>query len=143
MKSVAPKILDNAAEFYPTIFPSLNAGCTFILDAFPPLYRRTMREIKGLFTANELNLILDVLNGQMMTPTIAGVVLYQQCIDGMDLDSLDDKWNIDAGSFIKSLEKLTIHQSACIELWAAGFWSQVNTDAAVPMEKYVTQLIGT
>jgi len=142
MKSVAPKILDAAAEFYPTVFPSLNAGCTFVLDAFPTMYRRTIRELKSHFTTKELSLMRDVSNGHMMTPSIAGVVLYQQCIDGIELDSLDDKWGIHPGNFLRSLNELTVHQSACLELWATGFWSQANNDDAVTMEKYVMQLVG-
>lgn len=123
MKSVAPKILDSAAEFYPRVFPSLNAGCTFILDSFPILFRRSMRELRGRFTGSELYLILDVYNGYMMTPSITGAILHQQCLDAIELDDADAKWDIDESEFLNKLTLLTSFQSACLEIWACGYWA--------------------
>lgn len=123
MKNVAPKILDSAAKFYPDTFQSLNAGCTFTLDSFPVLYRRAMWELKGRFKGSELYLILDVHNSHMMTPSIVGAVLYQQCLDAIQLEDADAKWDVDEDEFLNKLTLLTSFQAACLEIWASGYWA--------------------
>lgn len=118
----APRISDSAAQFYPAIFPSLNAGLEFVADAFPVLYRRTLHGLKGRLERSELSLMIDIFNSTALRPGILGQHLAAQVSDGIALDHLDEKWEIDGKKLNEKIGKLTMFECACLELWANGFW---------------------
>ena len=130
-KKCSPLISDQAIEFYTGTFDNLNAGVTYALEAFLPLYRRTLHEIRGKFTEGELSLLIDVSNGLCLTPGIAGQHTITQVADGCDLDKLDEKWEIDKKTFVEKLESLPIFSLACLEVWATGFWCSKNSQGEV------------
>jgi len=121
-KPIAPKISDKSAEFYPQIFSNLNAGATYVLDAFPVLYRRTLHDLRGTFTCSELMLMVDVFNSTFLTSHISGQHLDIQVADGIALDALDKKWEIDGPALNAKIAALPIFSAACLEIWANGFW---------------------
>lgn len=121
MKKTAPRISDSAAEFYPTVFSSLNGGLEYTIDAFPTLYRRTLAELRGVFSAAELKLIIDVFISTALTPGLAGQHLALSVADGIALENLDKKWSVDAAAMKKKIETLTSFDAAVLEIWATGF----------------------
>lgn len=124
MRQVSPKIEDRAAAFYSTHFTSLNQGVTYTLESFPTIYRRTLAELHGQFTEAELSLLLDLVNGLMLTAQFAGQHLYHEVADGISLDLLDKKWRVDGASLLSKLRAITVGQTAILEIWARAFWSQ-------------------
>ncbi|MBA7559402.1 hypothetical protein ES708_01016 [subsurface metagenome] len=121
MKSISPKISENTAKFYPGLFRSLNAGAVYALEIFPRLYQRTLHDMRGRFSAGELSLMVDVMKATMLTPTSAGQSLAANVSDGIALDGLDTKWEIDGGTLNKKMDTLTIFEVVCLEIWATGF----------------------
>jgi len=130
-KKCSPLISDQAIEFYSSQWDNLNAGVTYTLEAFLPLYRRTLHEMKGKFVEGELSLFIDVFNATMLTPQIAGQQIIVMVEDGCDLDKLDEKWGIDKKTFVEKLESLPIFSLACLEVWATGFWCSKNSQGEV------------
>ena len=128
MKSTAPRISDKAATFYYTVFSSLNAGLEFTADAFPTLYKRALHEIKGKFSVSELMFVVDVHDGNAMTPGNFGQAVYGSCVDGIDLYGLDVKWEIARDNLIRKIESLTSFQAAALEMWANAFWAKEAGD---------------
>ena len=122
MKAIAPKINDTAAEFYPLFFKTLNAGVRYTTEAFPTLYKRTLSNLAGVFSEDELFLVIDVFNATMLTPMLAGVHLAGNVQDGIKLDGLDKKWNVNKDVFLTKIKNLHLFDAACIEIWANGFW---------------------
>lgn len=131
-KSIAPKIADTAANFYPDVFRNLNSGATYALEAFPVLYRRTLYELRGRFDQPELMCIIDVFNATALTAGMAGQHLAVSVEDGINLDGLDKKWSLDKKTFLSNLAGLTIFQAACLEIWANGFWYSETSQNAEP-----------
>lgn len=125
-KTVSPRVSDSAAEFYPGLFRSLNAGVEFALDAIPQLYRRTLHGLRGRFSRGELSLMIDVFNATALMPGILGQHLGIQCADGVALDELDEKWEIEKDPFLERIQALTLFEAACLELWATGFWATLH-----------------
>lgn len=121
-KSTAPRIGEQAAKFYPSVFPSLNAGLEYTADAMPGLYRRTLHDLRGTFTRGELMLIVDVFNATALTSGMAGQQLDIQVADGIALDSLATKWEIEGAALNAKIAALPIFTAACLEIWASGFW---------------------
>jgi len=134
---LGPRISDTAATWLSAHFSTRNAGAEYILEAFPELYRRVLRDLKGRFTPGELSLLLDVMNGHMLTPQLAGQSLIISCVDSMALDGTDTKWGVDAQGFADSLQGCRPFELACLEIWAQAFWESGNGE----LRNWVAQLI--
>lgn len=144
MKKTAPVISDSAAEFYPSLFSSLNAGLTYTLESFPALYRRTLHDLRGTFSRNELMLMVDVFNSTALTAPMAGQHIIVQVADGCDLDRLDKKWGIEKTAMIEKLRALPIFALSCLEILANGFWYRQGAEtfrSGEDLEKWVGQLL--
>jgi hypothetical protein len=135
----APRISDRSAEFYRGIFGNLNQGLEYTLDAFPALYRYALNDLKGRFSRGELMLMIDVGNGLWLTPFMAGQHMSAQVSDGIVLDHLDEKWEIDGDVLNKMVAALTIFEAACLELWVQAFWKNLDS---LDLEAYVADLAG-
>ena len=141
MKAISPKINDSSAEFYPSVFSNLHSGAAYVLDSFPRLYQRTLHEMRGKFMKGELSLMIDVMNATMLTPQSAGYHLAANVADGIALDGLDAKWEIDGEALNKKLAELSVFDLACLEIWANGFWYRANRPND-DFEAWVAQLKG-
>lgn len=138
-KIVAPRIREGAKNWYGENFPSTNAGVVFILESFPELYKRALLEIKGRLTREELLLIVDVYNSTALTPGMP--MVDAQVIDGMTLDALDQKWDVDRKSMTEKIKHLTSFQSAALEIWANGYWYAHPDKELRDLEKYVEAML--
>jgi hypothetical protein len=130
----APRISDKSAEFYRGTFGNLNQGLEYTLDVFPALYRYTLNALKGRFSRGELMLMIDVCNGLWLTPRMAGQHMDAQVSDGIALDHLDERWEINGQELNKKIGGLTIFETACLEIWVQAFWKQ---DEHSNLEEYV------
>jgi len=137
-KSTSPEITEKSADFYKTTWGSVNSGTTYILDAFPSLYKHTMHELKGRFSREELLLMIDVNNGLWLTPGISGQHMSAQVPDGIALDHLDEKWEFDGDALNKKIDSLSIVEAACLEIWIMAFWEQ---DDHANIEEYVAAML--
>jgi len=136
MKAIAPKINDKIAEFYPEVFSNLHSGATYVLEAFPRLYQRTLHDMRGTFSDGELKLMVDVMNATMLTPQSAGHHLAANVSDGIALDSLDKKWKIDGDNLKFKLGGLSLFQLTCLEVWANGFWYRKKPETVQSPEEF-------
>lgn len=122
MKKIGPRISENTEKFILNNFRSVNAGGEYFIEAFLPLFKRTLADLRGVFTDSELKLMVDVFNSTVLTPALAGQHLFINCSDGMELDRLDHKWEVTRKTLLEKLQALSIFQAACLEVWACGFW---------------------
>lgn len=145
-KKIAPMITDWSAAFYEETFKNLNAGSMFVLDAFPTLYKRALFDLKGIFTRGELCLMIDLFNGLILTPQIAGQHIAIEVKDGIELESLDKKWEVNKDEILVKLEGLDIFpfKKACLEIWLRAFWDGKREGQEgshkTDLESYVAQL---
>lgn len=140
MPKVNPSISDMSSDFYGETFKSRNAGCEYVLDAIPTLYKRTMRSLKGRFDPNELKLIIGTFNSTLLSPSFAGQQINGKVIDSIKLDAMDKEYDINGDVLTKKIEALTQFECACLELWANGYW--YAHDKLPDLEEYVNSMIG-
>ncbi len=138
-KVVTPRIREGAKDWYGENFVSTNAGIVFTLESFPELYKRALMEVKGRFSRGEILLIVDVYNATLLTPGMP--MLEAQVSDGIALDGLDKKWEIDGKAMMKKLQALTSFQFAILEIWANGYWYAQTGKELRDLEKYVEELL--
>jgi len=142
LKPVGPKITAKSFDFYAATFATTNAGTAYTLESFPALYRHTLiRELRGKFERQELLLMLDVCNGLVLTPGMAGQHLPADVSDGIALDGLAEKWEIDGPALLSKLHPLSIFQLHCLEVWCRAFWEQSGGENAVGIERWIEQLL--
>ena len=84
--TVGPRLSDEAAKWYESNFDTRGGGAEFILEAFPILYKRTLGELRGKFSAGEISLLIDTFNSTMITPRLLGQSLELCADDSMRLD---------------------------------------------------------
>ena len=122
MKKITPRISDKTEQFLSENFKTINAGAEFTLEIFPVLFSRTLNSLKGRFTAEELSLMIDVFNTTILTTGIAGQHLHFGCVDSIELDGSDAKWDVDKTTFLNKTRDLKPFEAACLEIWVKGFW---------------------
>jgi len=137
---ISPRVSESATAWLTDHFKSKSAGAEYVLEAFPELYRRELHNLTGVFSTGELSLMLDVMNGHLLTPQFAGQSLSLSCEDGMSLDGLHEKWEIDREAFLAKLSNRTLLQLACLEIWARAFWESGAWEKDGGLEAWVAAL---
>jgi hypothetical protein len=127
-------------KFLESTFPGQYQGGNLVLDAFPILFNRTIQEMTGKFTKNELSFILDLSNGSIPTAQILGQSLGRSVLDAAQMEKLDKKWEVDASQLAKKISKLSAFQAACLELWAYSFWSGGNREYEISNDEFQKKL---
>lgn len=130
-----------ATEHAPATFGNAIMGIDYAVKAFSRLYRNALMDIIGTFEKNELLLMLDNMNGLMLTPAIAGQHIVHNVLDGIALDGLDKKWEIDADTLKEKLATLSDMQLIALELWCRAFWEVTYHSDNSNIEDYVQQLM--
>lgn len=70
----------------------------------------------------EASLIVDVVNGTIFDP-VSVRYLWEDVADGIELDGLDEKWDVDGASLVAKLRGLTYTQTVAIIEAAERFWN--------------------
>ena len=141
MKKITPRISEKSEIFFKNNFKNVNSGVEYLLEAIPAIARvYAGYQLKGKFTGDELKLMIDVMNGTMLTAQFAGQHLLANIQDGIVLDHLDEKWKVDSDKIQEKIKNLSIPDIFFLEIWIQGFWQQ-NTESGVDLNKYIEELI--
>jgi hypothetical protein len=91
---------------------------------FSKLIDFTYEEIKGYFSDNELNLIIECLNCYLLQiDTISPTkLLYSEISDAIHYEQLDKKWEIDKNEFLRKLKSLTEFQAFTLLNTITNYW---------------------
>ena len=138
MKKIGPRVTEQTETFLKSNFRSLSAGAEYITNAAPSVMKKFIgQDIKTRFLREELLLMVDVMNGTMLTAGIAGQHLPLNVADGIQLDRLDEKWEVDGPALEEKLKTLSTPDLFFLEVWIQGFWEQLGTEDEIPLEEYV------
>jgi hypothetical protein len=97
------------------------------LERLYTLYKHALREVP--LSENEACLLCDVLNGTLMDANSAAL-LWAEVEDGIRLDGLDQKWEVDGPALVKRLQALDrLHCLALIDA-AERFWAETPQEPA-------------
>jgi hypothetical protein len=118
--------------------PSLESGVEYIFEWSKMIFRDSLIQIKGIFSKNELVLIVAALNSTMVSPRYAGKMFVSGISDSIDLDGYDSLYEVDKTEIIEKLKKLNDTELATLELWANGFWYGKNE---LELDEYIKTLL--
>ena len=94
------------------------------LDRYYSLMRKALAGME--FTLAEVSLIVDALNGAIMSPATARY-LWAEVADSISLDGTDTKWGVDGKALVQRLKGLNDMESMSVVDAAERFW---NMDSA-------------
>lgn len=126
--NIGPRITPTTRDFYEKTFETTNAGAEFALQAFPTLYRRSLREIWGVFTPEEVCLLIDLLNSVFLQPELLGQHILADLEDAIALDHIDEKWGVAGKELVSKVQALPLFQAVALEIFAKGFWWGKHAD---------------
>jgi hypothetical protein len=138
-KKTSPRCSLEAIAAYKRIFPSTNAALEYLADGFPSLYTRTVEGLSGKFSSNELKLMIDAMNGALLTPWLSGLHIEAHISVAVHLDKIHKKWGVDPVQLLAKINTLSVFERACLEIWAGAFWLKTNQ---VDVDKYILPMVG-
>jgi len=94
---------------------------TYMLEAYYFVRQQTLREIRELFTLDELRLMLDAENAVSFSPALIGG-FPGHIYDAMNLDGLDRKWGVDRGALMEKLNAMPFSTMIVLEEWLNYYW---------------------
>jgi hypothetical protein len=101
-------------------------GLQVAAEAYFELQMRTLYELKGMFSREEIMAICDNMNGSMISPEFASSsdMLMSYLQDGDKYDGLFRKWGIDGDDFLKRITALTSAQTWFLMDAVRRYWDQ-------------------
>ena len=126
----------------PTMFSDIETAHHFMIQTWKQMWRHSLASLKGVFTAGELSLFIDTHNGLILSPWHYGSnTLAVGTSDSIALDGTAEKWDVDPETIIDKIKSLTPAQALCVEIWACGFWVQMDdTLEDSGFSEYINQL---
>jgi hypothetical protein len=102
------------------LFPTAHTAAQSIVVASHRLYRLTIEEIKGRFSAGELHMIITSVENLEPAGIAAGGEMLLQINDMVSLRQLDGEIP-DIAGFMARIRRLTAYQAAVLQWWAMGY----------------------
>ena len=92
--------------------------------------RKSLYEIRGIFSPDEWSLMADSLNGSIVTHEFRCLPssLIASIEDSEFYDGLGEKWNVDTGNLCNKIKELTSAQVESIFTRVEEFWNDENRD---------------
>lgn len=101
------------------------------------LYRHELAEAELKLTPGEASLIVDVLNGTLITQASHAGFLWAEVADGIKLDGLAEKWNVGGEALVKRLQGLRLAQCLALVDAAERYWAAVSDGQEPRVEEYL------
>jgi hypothetical protein len=122
MTHIGPRIPEFSRDRMGQLWPTANRGAEWLLASFPNLYDRTLAEMRGYFTKEELSLIVDAADLTVLLPEMAGQILLFFLQDKMALPTLEANYpTVDIDQLAEKVGKLRHYQRAMLEIWAQAY----------------------
>ena len=108
---------------------NISQNAIFAIASFLELKRQTVKELAGIFTANELSYMVDIANATMFDPTFAAqkVSLVAAVEDSDKYEKTASMWNVELDTLLSKIYKLTAAQCFFLQRETYLFWYGDNT----------------
>jgi len=99
----------------------------------------TAAELQGLFSDEELKVIIKAMQGIKISPEAAGNLLQQECEALLDFSRCAVQKRLGVPEFLEKLGSLTFFQKVFLELWGGWYWDSPE----IPVFWYLSSLQDT
>lgn len=123
-----------------SIFENAYQGLQVSTTSFLILRKKALREVKGLFSLQEVYALIDIHNATIFEPQIASMngTLIANIEDADNLEGLGEKWSIDIGQLISKVKTLNDYQVFFLSFECYSFW--YGTNAGNNLESFAKKL---
>lgn len=83
------------------------------------------KQLAGQFSDGEIALICDVFNGSAFMEEISIRLAWASVQDGIEMDGLDRKWEIDGPALIDKVKTLTFAQTVALVDAVEVWWNRI------------------
>lgn len=137
--TVSARVEDTILKQLEEIYGKPGTGASVAAEAYIYIRRYTLREIKGMFTREELIGMISNLNGTMQQPEFqANPAMFAAHLeDGEKFDFLSQQYGFDFETLMQKVQKLTAAQVFFLQEEIRLFW---DNDAR-EMEAFIERLI--
>ncbi len=118
--------LDKIESLLAQVFDNKTAGAETVLVSWSILRTRTLSELKGIFTEQEMHALADAYSGSMFDPQFAcsNQYLKVHIEDAILFEQFTQDWGIDLIELKEKIGKLTAAQSYFITEEIQRYWSK-------------------
>ena len=127
------------AEWLERNFDSRCDGAGFCIDTLRSLYQQGIASLNGRFTAGELSIFLDVMNGTAMTAGLSGHVSAN--VSDCGPDGTPEKWGVNLQEMCEKFKTLSKIESLALDIWADGFWKSGFYEQENSIQKWTEALL--
>ncbi len=130
MPQVAARISDDQERRLKDYFRTKSAGAEFILPWAVETFFRAITGIKQIFSASELQTIVDAHKDVRLLPENTGrSYLVLRISDACDMNGVHLRHGASKSSLESKLNTLDDTQSTALMVWASAFWVSKNCSA--------------
>lgn len=104
---------------------NLSGAVNKSLERYEAVLEDARRRLLDILTDNEMALVLDVLNGTMFSDTISIRMVWVEIKDGITMEGLDQKWQIDGPALVEKIQKLTYSENCALIDASERWWNFV------------------
>lgn len=124
IKSVTIRVSEETIAAAERTYGAKVTGLQAAGEGYFEIHRRTVAELRGIFTAAELSAIVDNMNGVGLTRQFQAnaQILWAHLEDGNTYEYLFSKWGVDAAELEKKVRSLTAAQAYFLQEEANLFW---------------------
>ena len=146
MQSETPKMVSirasaDAIREAEKIYGAKVTGFQEAVEGYFEIYRRTLEELKGRFSRDELCAVADNMNGVMLTKQFQAnpKMLWVHLLDGDQYEGLFAKWGVDREAFGEKILALTAAQCYILQEAAYLFWYSGDKTALRELDDFVNK----
>lgn len=120
---------------------NISQNAIFAIASYLELKRQTVKELAGIFTANELSYMVDIANATMFDPTFASqkVSLIASVEDSDRYEGTATKWNVDLKQLLSKVDKLTAAQCFFLQRETYLYW--YGSDKPGNLDTFISQFL--
>lgn len=143
MKNISIRLDDRTAAMLPDLSMRPTTAAQAAVETLLWLRQATLRELKGLFTRDEIIGLADSFNGLIPTWEIMvnPSVLVAHTEDAEHFQQSLSMHSADPAILLPKLEKLTAAQATILQLELWAFWNRDESNPSPDLEQFVKRFI--
>lgn len=96
------------------------------VERYEEILKQARAQLLELLTEKEMALILDVLNGTLFTEPISIHMVYGEVEDGINMEGLDQKWEINGKELIEKTRNLNYAEKVALVDATERWWASTG-----------------
>src|ERR671922_2751059 len=96
------------------------------LERYEEILKQARVKLLEIFTEKEMALIIDVLNGTLFSEPISIHMVYGEVGDGINMDALDQKWEVDGKALVEKVRNLDYAEKVALVDAVERWWNSTG-----------------